>query len=76
MYTQSYNSTVSYLATVSPSLPLTPGKTNNFFVWAEDTAALLAFIYSCNHEYALEDLVEAVKEYQEYEDEEEDEDDR
>jgi len=69
MFTQSYNSTINYLATVSPDLPLTPGKTNNFFVWAEDTAAVLAFIYSCNHESALEDLVEAVKEYQEYEDE-------
>lgn len=72
MYTQSYQSTVNFLAGAAPAIPLVPGKTNNFFVWAEDMAALLEFVYSLSYDTALQDLVEAVKEHQEFEDEDED----
>lgn len=64
----SYDSAINFAAGVSPALPLTPGKTNNFFGWAENTAELLSYIYSEDHEQVLEDLVEAVKEAQNYED--------
>jgi hypothetical protein len=72
MYTQSYQSTINFLANNAPALPLVAGKTTNFFAWAEDKASLLEFIYSRDYDRALEDLVEAVKGLQGFEDEDED----
>ena len=74
MYTQSYQSTINFLANRAPALPVTGGKTTNFFPWAEDAAEVLEFIYSCDYARALEDLVETVKDVQEFEDDEDDED--
>ena len=67
-HTVSYNSAINFAAGIAPALPLTPGKTNNFFEWAENTSELLSYIYSEEQEQAMQDLVEAVKEEQEYED--------
>lgn len=68
MFSQSYSAAITFAASVAPSLPITAGKTNNFFTWAENTTELLAYIYSEDHDQVMEDLVEAVKEVQEYED--------
>lgn len=71
MFSQSvsYEVAVNFAASNAPALPLTPGKTNNFFEWAESTSELLAHIYFEDRNQVMEDLVEAVKEAQEYEDE-------
>ena len=67
-HTVSYDSAINFAAGIAPALPLTTGKTNNFFEWAESTTELLAYIYSEDVEQVMEDLVEAVKEAQDYED--------
>lgn len=67
-HTVSYDSAIDFAAGIAPALPLTSGKTNNFFEWAENITELLAYIYSQDIEQVMEDLVEAVKEEQEYED--------
>ena len=69
MFAEPYTSTLNFLATISPKLPTTPGRTTNFFPWAEDMASVLEFVYSRSYATAMEDLVDAVKEYQDYEDE-------
>lgn len=69
MFAHGYEAAINYAAENAPALPLEPGKTNNFFEWAEYISGLLAFIFSNDPEDTLEDLVEAVKEEQGYEDE-------
>lgn len=68
MFIKSYDAAVNFLSENAPALPIEPGKTNNFFQWAEDMSLFVGFIYGVDPENALEDIVEAVKEIQGYED--------
>lgn len=66
MFTQSYDSAITFVAEMAPTLPtfLPRGRSNDFFVWAEQMSSVLAHIYLRDESSVLEDLVDQVKELQ------------
>lgn len=57
-------SAIDYAAQLAPTLD----KPTPFFVWADKTTDLLAYIYAADFDTVLTDLVDACKVIQNYED--------
>ena len=57
MFTQSYESTIDYIAEYAPSLS---GATE-YFKWVEDIATLISHVYSKHYDDVIERLTNTVK---------------
>lgn len=77
MFTQSYQSTLAFVADMAPTLPtfLPRGKSNEFFEWAEQMSSVLAHVYMREESSVLEDLVNMAEELQMDESDSDDDDD-
>jgi hypothetical protein len=60
MYTKTYFEAIDYVAELAPDLS-TSGK---YFIWADDMAGLLSFIYLRDDNTVMDNLTDAVKELQ------------